>query len=81
MVTCRSMAPFDPGSRLTRACSRRAEVAPLSARPRGSVSALWNVSLRAGRLEGPQLMRKSLGGHNSLRWSQCLRKRDESHIR
>jgi hypothetical protein len=31
-------------------------------RPQGARSALWNVGLCGDRLEGPQLMRRSLGG-------------------
>jgi hypothetical protein len=50
------------GCCLTRACSRRAGRALSSARPPPAVSALWNVDLCAGGLEGPQLMRMSLGG-------------------
>jgi hypothetical protein len=51
---------------LTRACSRRAPKGhgvPLG--PQSAVSALWNVGLCGGRLEGPQLMRMSLSSSTS----------------
>jgi hypothetical protein len=56
------MTRFLAGRPLTRACSRGAEEARRSARPQCALSALWNVGLCGGGLDGSQLMRKSLGG-------------------
>jgi predicted protein tyrosine phosphatase len=49
-----------------------------SARPQRVVSALWNKRLCAGRLEGPQLMRKSLGAHPAFRWRRALQGRQHT---
>ena len=56
---------FGPDGRIAQ--SRGPESAPAYARQQRAVSALWNERLCAGRHDGPQLMRMSLGRSGTKR--------------